>query len=69
MNYRANLKQDGQAFYLVRETKGTVDFLKLRITEAVKVRCGQRLSRDDQTYCQICIQGEVDSALPPHPPR
>jgi type III restriction enzyme len=38
----AILKQDGQAFYLVRETKGTMDFLKLRTTEADKVRCGRR---------------------------
>jgi restriction endonuclease len=38
----AILRQDGQAFYLVRETKGTMDFLKLRTTEADKVRCGQR---------------------------
>ena len=28
--------------YLVRETKGTKDFLKLRTSEADKVRCGQR---------------------------
>ncbi len=38
----AILKDDGQAFYLVRETKGTRDFLKLRTSEADKVRCGQR---------------------------
>ena len=38
----AILKQDGQAMYLVRETKGTKDFLKLRTSEADKVRCGQR---------------------------
>ncbi|MDD4874469.1 MAG: restriction endonuclease subunit R, partial [Dehalococcoidales bacterium] len=38
----AILKHDGQAFYLVRETKGTMDFLKLRTTEADKIRCGQR---------------------------
>ncbi len=36
----AILKDDGQAFYLVRETKGTRDFLKLRTSEADKVRCG-----------------------------
>jgi len=28
--------------YLVRETKGIRDFLKLRTTEADKVRCGQK---------------------------
>jgi len=38
----AILKHDGQALYLVRETKGTRDFLKLRTAEADKVRCGQR---------------------------
>ena len=38
----AILKQDGQAFYLVRETKSSMDFLKLRNTESDKVRCGQR---------------------------
>jgi type III restriction enzyme len=38
----AILKQDGGAMYLVRETKGTKDFLKLRTSEADKVRCGQR---------------------------
>ena len=38
----AVLKQNGQAMYLVRETKGTKDFLKLRTSEADKVRCGQR---------------------------
>ncbi|MDO8578777.1 MAG: hypothetical protein Q7R50_06315, partial [Dehalococcoidales bacterium] len=38
----AILKHDGQAFYLVRETKGTKDFLMLRNTEADKVRCGKQ---------------------------
>ncbi len=38
----AILKHDGQALYLVRETKGTGDFLKLRTTEADKVRCGAK---------------------------
>lgn len=38
----AIVKHDGQAMYLVRETKGTKDFLKLRTTEADKVRCGKR---------------------------
>jgi type III restriction enzyme len=38
----AILKHDGQALYLVRETKGTRDFLKLRISEADKIRCGQQ---------------------------
>ncbi|MFQ5691094.1 MAG: hypothetical protein ACE5HQ_12585 [Gemmatimonadota bacterium] len=38
----AILKHDGQALYLVRETKGTRDFLKLRTAEADKVRCGAK---------------------------
>ena len=38
----AILKHDGQALYLVKETKGTKDFLKLRTAEADKVRCGQK---------------------------
>lgn len=38
----AIVKHDGQALYLVRETKGTRDFLKLRTIEADKVRCGRR---------------------------
>jgi restriction endonuclease len=38
----AILKHDGQALYLVRETKGTRDFLKLRTSEADKVNCGKR---------------------------
>lgn len=36
----AIVKQDGQALYLVRETKSTRDFLRLRTSEADKVRCG-----------------------------
>jgi type III restriction enzyme len=38
----AVLKHDGQTLYLVRETKGTKDFLKLRTAEADKVRCDQK---------------------------
>ncbi|HZK67243.1 MAG TPA: DEAD/DEAH box helicase family protein, partial [Chloroflexota bacterium] len=38
----AILKQNGQALYLVRETKGTRDFLKLRTSEADKIRCGMK---------------------------
>lgn len=38
----AIVKRDIDAVYLVRETKGTRDFLKLRTQEADKVRCGQR---------------------------
>ncbi|MGA2617128.1 MAG: DEAD/DEAH box helicase family protein [Thermoguttaceae bacterium] len=38
----AVLKHDNQTLYLVRETKSTKDFLKLRTSEADKVRCGQK---------------------------
>ena len=38
----AIVKHDGQALYLIRETKGTRDFLKLRNSESDKVRCGAR---------------------------
>jgi len=38
----AVLKHDNQTLYLVRETKSTKDFLKLRTAEADKVRCGQK---------------------------
>jgi type III restriction enzyme len=38
----AILKHDEKTLYLVRETKSTKDFLKLRTTEADKVRCGQK---------------------------
>jgi restriction endonuclease len=36
------MKQDNQTLYLVRETKSTKDFLKLRTSEADKVRCGKK---------------------------
>ena len=35
------MKQNDRAVYPVRETKGTKDFLKLRTSDADKVRCGQ----------------------------
>lgn len=38
----AIVKHDDHTLYLVRETKSTKDFLKLRTSEADKVRCGQR---------------------------
>jgi hypothetical protein len=38
----AILKQNGGPLYLVRETKGTRDFLKLRTSEADNVRCSQK---------------------------
>lgn len=38
----AILKHDRHTLYMVRETKGTKDFLKLRNSEADKVRCGAK---------------------------
>lgn len=38
----AVVKHDKSTVYLVRETKGTVDFEKLRTSEADKVRCGRK---------------------------
>lgn len=38
----AIVKNGDQAVYLVRETKGTRDFMKLRTLEADKVRCGAK---------------------------
>lgn len=38
----AILKQNNRTLYLVRETKATCDFLKLRASEADKIRCGRR---------------------------
>jgi type III restriction enzyme len=38
----AILKDDGSPLYLVRETKGTKDFMDLRDTESLKIRCGKQ---------------------------
>jgi len=38
----AIVKEGDQTLYLVRETKGTRDFLQLRNSEADKVRCGKK---------------------------
>jgi len=38
----AIVKHDSAVLYLVRETKGTKDFEKLRNSEADKIRCGRR---------------------------
>ena len=38
----AILKEDDTVLYLVRETKGTKDFEKLRNIEAEKIRCGRK---------------------------
>lgn len=38
----AIVKHDSAALYLVRETKSTRDFMKLRSSESAKVRCGAK---------------------------
>jgi type III restriction enzyme len=38
----AILRHDDTVLYLVRETKGTKNFEKLRGTESQKVRCGRK---------------------------
>ena len=38
----AIIKHDDQTLYFVRETKSTKDFMKLRTSEADKIRCGQK---------------------------
>ena len=38
----AIVKHEDQTIYLVKETKSTKDFLKLRTLEADKVRCGKK---------------------------
>jgi type III restriction enzyme len=38
----AIIKHYNETIYLVRETKGTKNFEKLRITEAEKIRCGRK---------------------------
>ena len=38
----AVVKKNDATVYLVRETKGTKDFEKLRNTEADRIRCGRK---------------------------
>ena len=56
----AIVKHDSSTIYLVRETKGTRDFLKLRSTEADKVRCGKRhFEALGQDFKVVVTAGEV----------
>lgn len=56
----AIVKQDTSTIYLVRETKGTKDFLKLRTSEADKVRCGQKhFEALGQDFKVVVSAGEV----------
>lgn len=54
----AIIKQDGQAFYLIRETKGTKDFLKLRTTEADKIRCGVQHFKELNVDFEVAVSAD-----------
>jgi len=56
----AIIKTDGEALYLVRETKANKDFLKLRTSEAEKIRCGFRhFETLNVDYDVVTSAGEV----------
>lgn len=56
----AIVKHDSATIYLVRETKGTKDFLKLRTSEADKIRCGQKhFEALGQDFDVVVTAGEV----------
>ncbi len=56
----AILKHDDTVLYLVRETKGTKDFEKLRNAEAEKIRCGRRHFEElGVDFAVVVTAGEV----------
>jgi len=56
----AILKHDDTVLYLVRETKGTKDFEKLRNSEAEKIRCGRKHFEELKVDFDVAITaGEV----------
>jgi len=56
----AILKHDDSVLYLVRETKGTKDFEKLRNAEAEKIRCGRRHFEElGVDFAVVVTAGEV----------
>ena len=56
----AIVKEDDAKIYLVRETKGTMDELKLRGTEWMKIRCGEaHFNSLDVDYKHIVKASEV----------
>jgi type III restriction enzyme len=54
----AIVKHDDATLYLVRETKGTKDFLKLRTSESDKVRCGARHFEAIGVSYAVVVQSE-----------
>ena len=56
----AIVKHNEQTIYLVKETKGTKDFLKLRNSEADKVRCGkEHFKALDMEFAVVTSASEV----------
>lgn len=56
----AILKHDDTVLYLVRETKGTKDFEKLRNSEAEKIRCGRKHFEELKVDFDVAVTaGEV----------
>jgi type III restriction enzyme len=51
----AIVKEGDEVLYLVRETKATKDFLKLRNSESDKVRCGQRHFEALNVDFDVCV--------------
>ena len=56
----AILRHDNSVLYLVRETKGTKNFEKLRGTEAEKIRCGRKHFKSlDVDFDVVTSAGEI----------
>jgi type III restriction enzyme len=53
----AIVKHHDETLYLVRETKSTKDFLKLRNLEADKVRCGIEHFKELGVPCEVVVSG------------
>jgi restriction endonuclease len=58
----AIVKHEDETLYLVRETRGTKDFLKLRTTEADKVRCGAQQFKALDVPFAVVVDDTVPSA-------
>jgi type III restriction enzyme len=53
----AIVKQQDATLYLIKETKSTRDFLKLRHSEADKVRCGIEHFKALGVTCEVVVSG------------
>ncbi len=54
----AIVKNGEKTLYLVRETKGTRDFEKLRSTEAQKIRCGRRHFKELEVSFDVVVKAK-----------